>query len=61
MGANLLIVAATLALQTPQQDTSGNTSTAHGIAFERLSDLLQYNRVQGLSFGTGTGCVFLAP
>jgi hypothetical protein len=53
MGANLLIVVATLALQTPQQDTSTDTSTAHGIAFERLSDLLQYNRVQGLSFGAG--------
>jgi len=53
MGANLLIVVATLAHQTPQQDTSANTSTAHGIAFERLSDLLQYNRVQGLSLGAG--------
>jgi len=53
MGANLLIVVATLALQSPQQDTSADTSTAHGIAFERLSDLLQYNRVQGLSFGAG--------
>jgi len=53
MGTNLLIVVATLALQSPQQDTSANTSTAHGIAFERLSDLLQYNRVQGLSLGAG--------
>ncbi len=53
MGTNLLIVVATLGLQSPQQDTSANTSTAHGIAFERLSDLLQYNRVQGLSFGAG--------
>ncbi len=53
MGANLLIVVATLVLQSPQQDTSANTSTAHGIAFERLSDLLQYNRVQGLSLGAG--------
>jgi hypothetical protein len=53
MGSNLLIVVATLALQAPQQDTSTNTSTAHGIAFERLSDLLQYNRVQGLSLGAG--------
>jgi hypothetical protein len=52
MGTNLLIVVATLALQSPQQDTSANT-TAHGIAFERLSDLLQYNRVQGLSLGAG--------
>ena len=53
MGANLLIVVATLAFQSPQQDTSASTGTAHGIAFERLSDLLQYNRVQGLSLGAG--------
>lgn len=53
MGANLLIVVATLAFQSPQQDTAADTSTAHGIAFERLSDLLQYNRVQGLSLGAG--------
>jgi hypothetical protein len=53
MGANLLIVVASLAFQSPQQDTSANTSTAHGIAFERISDLLQYNRVQGLSLGAG--------
>jgi len=53
MGTNLLIVVATLALQSPQQDSSANTSTAHGIAFERISDLLQYNRVQGLSLGAG--------
>ncbi|MEP7227942.1 MAG: hypothetical protein ABI785_11310 [Gemmatimonadales bacterium] len=53
MGANLLIVVATLALQSPPQDTSTDTSTTHGIAFERLSDLLQYNRVQGLSLGAG--------
>ena len=53
MGTNLLIVVATLALQSPQQDTSADTSTAHGVGFERLSDLLQYNRVQGLSLGAG--------
>lgn len=53
MGANLLIVVASLALQSPQQDTSADTSTAHGIGFERLSDLFQYNRVQGLSLGAG--------
>jgi hypothetical protein len=53
MGANLLIVVATLALQSPQQAPSADTSTAHGIAFERPSDLLQYNRVQGLSVGAG--------
>jgi hypothetical protein len=53
MGANLLIVVTTLVLQSPQPDTSANTSSAHGIAFERLSELLQYNRVQGLSLGAG--------
>lgn len=53
MGANLLIVVASLALQSPQPDSPPDTSAAHGIAFERLSDLLQYNRVQGLSLGAG--------
>ena len=53
MGANLLIVTAILAFQLPQPDTSLSTSPNHGIAFERLTDLLQYNRVQGLSFGMG--------
>jgi hypothetical protein len=53
MGANLLIVVATLALPSSQQDTSDNTSTAHAFAFERLSDAVQYNRVQGLSLGAG--------
>ncbi len=53
MGATLLIVVATVALQTPQQDNTTDSSSAHGIAFERLSDLLQYNRVQGLSLGAG--------
>ena len=53
MGANLLIVVASLAFQSPQPDSPPDTSTAHGIAFERLSDLLQYNRVQGLSLGAG--------
>lgn len=50
MGSNLLIVFAALSFQTPQQDTA---ATTHGIGFERLSDLFQYNRVQGLSFGMG--------
>jgi Hemolysin activation/secretion protein len=27
--------------------------SAHGVAYERLSDLLRYDRVQGLSFGLG--------
>ena len=53
MGANFLIITATFALQFPQPDTSLSTSATHGIAFERLTDLLQYNRVQGLSFGLG--------
>jgi hypothetical protein len=53
MGANFLIVVATFALQTPPPDTAPTTSPTHGIAFERLTDLLQYNRVQGLSVGLG--------
>lgn len=53
MGANLLNILVTLALQSPQPDTSLDTSITHGIAFERVSDLLQYNRVQGLSLGIG--------
>jgi hypothetical protein len=52
MGANLLNIIVTLALQSPSPDTSLSNSPA-GIAFERISDLLQYNRVQGLSFGLG--------
>ncbi|HET6779499.1 MAG TPA: hypothetical protein VFH26_11455, partial [Gemmatimonadales bacterium] len=53
MGANLLNILVTLTLQSPQPDTSLDTSPTHGIAFERVSDLLQYNRVQGLSLGLG--------
>jgi hypothetical protein len=54
MGANLLILASTVLLPPSQHDTTTNTEQpANGIAFERLSDLLQYNRVQGLSFGLG--------
>lgn len=53
MGANLLNILVTLALQSPQPDTSFDNSPTHGIAFERISDLLQYNRVQGLSLGLG--------
>ena len=52
MGSNLLIVVAALSFQTPQQDSAA-TGFTHGIGFERLSDLFQYNRVQGLSFGLG--------
>jgi hypothetical protein len=53
MGSNLLNILVTLTLQSPQPDTSFATSPTHGIAFERASDLLQYNRVQGLSLGLG--------
>jgi hypothetical protein len=52
MGSNLLIVLATLSFQTPQQDSTAASFT-HGFSLERPSDLLQYNRVQGLSVGLG--------
>ncbi len=53
MGANLLNIVVTLALQSPQPDTSLDSRPTPGIAFERVSDVLQYNRVQGLSLGLG--------
>ena len=54
MGANLIVLASSLLLQFPQQDTTNITEQpSHGFAYERLSDVLQYNRVQGLSFGLG--------
>ena len=54
MGANLIVLASTLLLQSSQHDTATITDQpSHGLAYERLSDLLQYNRVQGLSFGLG--------
>jgi hypothetical protein len=53
MGANLLNILVTLTLQSPQPDTSFDNSPTPGISFERVSDLLQYNRVQGLSLGLG--------
>jgi hypothetical protein len=64
MGANLIIAAVTVLLQSSPADTTQphptlrhrDTVTAAptpGLAFERLSDLLQYNRVQGLSLGVG--------
>jgi hypothetical protein len=66
MGANLLIATISILLQSPPPSTSpkpnptlqpGDTaapaSPAAGLAYERLSDLLQYNRVQGLSLGLG--------
>jgi hypothetical protein len=53
MGANFLNIVVTLALQSPHPDSLPNSSPDPGVAFERISDLLQYNRVQGLSFGLG--------
>jgi hypothetical protein len=54
MGANLIVLASTLLLQSSQQDTTNITEQpSHGFAYERVSDLFQYNRVQGLSFGLG--------
>jgi hypothetical protein len=61
MGANLLVAAVAALLQfsptdtpnrTPHSDTVPDQPTA-GLAYENLSDLLQYNRVQGLSLGVG--------
>ena len=64
MGANLIIAAVTVLLQSSPADTTKPSPTLHhsdtvtaeptpALAFERLSDLLQYNRVQGLSLGLG--------
>jgi hypothetical protein len=61
MGANLLVAAVTALLQLPLTDTTKPTQPSDtapdqptaGVAYERLSDLLQYNRVQGLSLGLG--------
>ena len=53
MGANLLNIIVTLALQSSHPDSLLSSSPVPGIAFERISDVLQYNRVQGLSFGFG--------
>lgn len=54
MGANLLVIASTLLLPPLQQDTTDNTEQpSHGFAYERPSDVLQYNRVQGLALGLG--------
>jgi hypothetical protein len=61
MGARLLNIIVTLALQSPPPDTSPSTSPTPGIAFERISDLLQYNRVQGLSLGLGYQVPIPAP
>ena len=64
MGAYLITAAVLVLLQSPPADTTQpNPTLRHrdtvtaaptpGLAFERLSDLLQYNRVQGLSLGVG--------
>jgi hypothetical protein len=54
MGANLIILAGTLLLPSLQHDTTEHPDQrSHGIGYERLSDLLGYNRVQGLSLGVG--------
>ena len=53
MGGNLLNIIVTLALQSSHPDSLLSSSPDPGIAFERISDVLQYNRVQGLSFGFG--------
>jgi hypothetical protein len=60
MGANLLVAAVVL-LQFPPTDTPNRTQPSDtvpdrptaGLTYERLSDVLQYNRVQGLSLGIG--------
>jgi hypothetical protein len=64
MGANLIVATVTL-LQSVSAETPPKPSPtlqpsdtiaampASGVAFERLSDLFQYNRVQGLSLGIG--------
>jgi hypothetical protein len=54
MGANLIILAGTLLLPSLQHDTTDlSEPPSNGIGYERLSDLLGYNRVQGLSLGFG--------
>jgi hypothetical protein len=60
MGANFLIAAATVILQSSPDSTArsspsqpADTVTRGGFAFERLSDLFQYSRVQGVSVGVG--------
>jgi hypothetical protein len=54
MGANLLAIAGTLLLPSLQHDTLRSPEpTTSGFGYERYSDLLGYNRVQGLSLGLG--------
>jgi hypothetical protein len=54
MGAHLIVTAGTLFLQLPNQDSTPSTEQpSPGVAYERLSDALRYDRVQGLSLGLG--------
>jgi hypothetical protein len=54
MGANLLILTGSLLLPLSQHDTTDHPEQpSHGIGYERLSDALRYNRVQGLALGLG--------
>jgi hypothetical protein len=54
MGANLIVITSTLLLPSFQHDTTDlSEQPSPGVAYERLSDLLGYNRVQGLSLGLG--------
>ena len=53
MGTNFLILASTLLLPSFHRDTTHSEQPSHGLGYERLSDLLEYNRVQGLSLGLG--------
>jgi hypothetical protein len=54
MGAHLIVTASTLFLQLPHQDSTPKTEQpSAALAYERLSDALRYDRVQGLSVGLG--------
>lgn len=54
MGAHLLVTASTLFLQLPQQDSTPQTEQASaGIAYDRLSDTLRDDRMEGLSVVRG--------
>jgi hypothetical protein len=54
MGANSIVAAATLLVPSTQHDTTDSSERlTHGFAYEHLSDLVGYNRVQGLSLGVG--------
>ena len=54
MGANLIVATATFLLPSFQHDTTdGFERLTSGIGYEHFSDLVGYNRVQGLSLGIG--------